>query len=160
MGIRITPEYRTLPPRFDPFSLLLRTGAFAHHRNSMDISTQQEGAECGFVAERRDTSRFPLQQEVKYRLIHSATEISGFGKTLNFGSGGILFTTEQRLPMGRTVELAVDWPARLGGVCPLQFVAVGRVIRSEPGQAAVRIQRYEFKTRANRTAFGAPASAA
>jgi len=29
----------------------------------------------------------------------------------------------------------------------LKFVAVGRVIRSEPGRAAVRIERYQFKTR-------------
>jgi hypothetical protein len=49
--------------------------------------------------------------------------------------------------MGRMVEIAVNWPARLGGTCPLQFVATGRVVRSEPDKAAVRIERYEFKTR-------------
>jgi hypothetical protein len=63
------------------------------------------------------------------------------------GSGGILFTTEDRLPVGRTVELSVNWPARLDGTCPLQFVATGRVVRSEDSRAAVRIDRYEFKTR-------------
>jgi hypothetical protein len=63
------------------------------------------------------------------------------------GSGGILFTTEERLPVGRPVELSVNWPARLDGTCPLQFVATGRVVRSEERQAAVRIERYEFKTR-------------
>jgi hypothetical protein len=63
------------------------------------------------------------------------------------GSGGILFTTEEKLPLGRAVELSVDWPARLDGTCPLQFVATGRVVRSEERQAAVRIDRYEFKTR-------------
>jgi hypothetical protein len=51
------------------------------------------------------------------------------------------------LPVGRTVELSVNWPARLDGTCPLKFVAVGRVIRSEPHRAAVRIERYQFKTR-------------
>jgi hypothetical protein len=76
-----------------------------------------------------------------------ASSISGTGTTLNMGSGGILFTTEERLPVGRTVELSVNWPARLDGTCPLQFVATGRVIRSEEKQAAVRIDRYEFKTR-------------
>jgi hypothetical protein len=45
------------------------------------------------------------------------------------------------------VEISVNWPARLGGTCPLQFVAMGKVVRSEPGQAAVKIERYEFKTR-------------
>jgi hypothetical protein len=45
------------------------------------------------------------------------------------------------------VELSVNWPARLDGICPLQFVATGRVVRSEALSAAVRIERYEFKTR-------------
>jgi hypothetical protein len=69
------------------------------------------------------------------------------GTTLNIGSGGILFTTEEKLPIGRTVELSVNWPARLDGTCPLQFVATGRVVRSDALRAAVRIEKYEFKTR-------------
>ena len=66
---------------------------------------------------------------------------------MNIGSSGILFTTEERLPLGRTVEISVNWPARLGGTCPLKFVAVGRVVRAEIDRAAVRIERYEFRTR-------------
>jgi hypothetical protein len=98
--------------------------------------------------ERRSTSRFPVQEDVRYRVVHSKSEsFSGSGVTLNIGSGGVLFTTEDRLPVGRTVELSVNWPARLDGTCPLQFVAIGRVVRSEDGRAAVRIDRYEFKTR-------------
>ena len=73
----------------------------------------------------------------------------GSGTTLNMGSRGILFTTEERLALGRMVELSVNWPARLDGVCPLQFVATGRVVRSESDNAAVRIERYEFKTRSS-----------
>jgi len=76
-----------------------------------------------------------------------AAKISGTGKTLNIGSGGILFSTEERLPMGKTVELTVNWPARLDGTCPLKFVATGRVVRAEFDQAVVRIERYEFRTR-------------
>jgi hypothetical protein len=60
-----------------------------------------------------------------------------------------LFTTEEKLPLGRQVEIAVNWPARLGGTCPLKFVASGRVVRSENNRAAVRIERYEFRTRAS-----------
>ncbi|HEY9140840.1 MAG TPA: hypothetical protein VIN93_08105 [Bryobacteraceae bacterium] len=98
--------------------------------------------------DRRGTSRFPLREGVRYRLLHSKSDpVSGSGQTLNIGSGGILFTTEDVLPVGRSVELSVDWPAQLDGNCRLKFVAVGHVIRSEPGQAAVRIERYEFKTR-------------
>jgi len=99
--------------------------------------------------ERRLTSRFPLQQEIRYRLVQSrVVSGKGVGQTLDVSSGGILFTTTERLPAGRMVEIAMHWPARLNGTCALQFVARGRVLRSDGKTAAVRIQRYEFRTRA------------
>src|SRR4051812_37297368 len=102
----------------------------------------------GGLPERRGTSRFSVREDVRYRIVHSkSTGISGSGTTLNMGSGGILFTTEEKLPVGRAIELSVNWPARLDGTCLLQFVATGRVVRSDDRQAAVRIDRYEFKTR-------------
>src|SRR5579863_5767877 len=105
-------------------------------------------ANLGGLLDRRNTSRFPVREDLKYKVLHSkAVSISGTGQTLNMGSGGLLFTTEQRLPVGRQVEISVNWPARLDGTCPLKLVAVGRVVRADAGQAAVRIERYEFKTR-------------
>ena len=114
----------------------------------MHTSTDSIGAHIGGLPDRRGTNRFPVCEDVRYRVMQSRTaKVSGCGTTLNIGSGGILFTTEERLPVGRTVELSVNWPARLDGVCPLQFVAIGRVVRSDEEKAAVRIERYEFKTR-------------
>jgi hypothetical protein len=102
---------------------------------------------------RRAAVRFPVQEEVTYRLVHSkALRVSGTGMTLNFASGGILFTTHEKLPVGRMVELSVNWPARLDGTCPLKFVATGRIVRSENDRAAVQIDRYEFRTRGTRAA--------
>jgi hypothetical protein len=115
----------------------------------------QAGPDLANSFERRGTGRFPLQEELRYRLLQSKTlQVSGSGQTLNIGSGGILFTTEDKLPIGRLVELSVNWPARLGGTCPLKFVAIGRVIRSEADRAAVRIERYEFKTRGSALSNG------
>jgi hypothetical protein len=114
----------------------------------MEISTNEGSANFGGMSDRRGTSRFRVQEDVKYSVVLSKTaKASGIGKTLNFGSRGILFTTGEQLPVGRTVELSVNWPARLGGTCPLQFVATGRVVRSDGNCAAVRIVRYEFRTR-------------
>jgi hypothetical protein len=118
------------------------------HEVSQEVGTQEANAGFGETTDRRDTSRFPVIENVKYTVVHSkALKTKGSGKTLNFGSGGLLFTTEDRLPLGRTVELSVAWPALLGGKCPLQFVATGRVVRSESNRAAVKIERYEFRTR-------------
>jgi len=123
----------------------------------MNIGTEVNSAPTGGHLERRGTSRFPLQEDVRYKIIQSKThQMSGSGSTLNIGSGGILFTTEERLPLGKTVELSVNWPARLDGTCPLQFVAVGRVVRSDPHRAALRIEKYEFRTRSLKVA--APAT--
>jgi len=47
------------------------------------------------------------------------------------------------------VEVSVNWPARLDGICALQFVAMGRVVRADGDRAAVRIERYEFRTRSS-----------
>ena len=102
----------------------------------------------GGFPNRRRTNRFPLQEDVRYRVVQArSAKVSGCGTTLNIGSSGILFTTEEKLPIGRMVELSVNRPARLDGVCPLQFVATGRVVRSENHRAAVRIEKYEFRTR-------------
>ena len=125
---------------------------------AMDMSTSKS-ANLGGTPERRGTSRFPVREDVRYRVVQSkSNNIIGSGTTLNIGSGGILFTTEESLPLGRTVELSVNWPARLDGTCPLQFVATGRVIRSENDKAAVRIERYEFRTRRGSVAAGAAAA--
>jgi len=111
--------------------------------------------------DRRETGRFPLREGVRYRLLNVRGEhVSGSGNTLNIGSGGILFTTEDMLPVGRSVEVSVDWPAQLNGNCPLKLVAFGRVVRSQAGQAAVRIERYEFRTRGKTAAEMTPPMAA
>ena len=109
--------------------------------------TEMAGLSFGGLMDRRGTGRFPVKEEVRYKVLNTKAAASGVGKTLNIGSRGILFTTEDKLPLGRLVELSVNWPARLGGTCPLKFVAQGRVVRAEPDRAAVKIERYEFRTR-------------
>src|SRR5260370_4424980 len=97
--------------------------------------------------DRRGTNRFPLQEDLQYKVLHrAAPRTTGTGKTLNIGSSGILFTTEERLPVGRMVEISVNWPARLGGTCLLKFVATGRVVRADIDKAAVRIWRHACRT--------------
>ncbi len=98
--------------------------------------------------DRRASNRFPLREQIRYREITARSAgLQSHGSTIDISSGGVLFTTDSELPHGKLVEVAVNWPARLGGVCPLQLVAVGRVVRSSGLTAAVRIRKYQFKTR-------------
>jgi hypothetical protein len=101
--------------------------------------------------ERRGSHRFPLDEEVRYKCLVDGVATSGTGRTVNIGSGGVVFTTGERLPEGAKVEMAINWPVALDGGCPLQFVATGVVLRSNRKNAAVRIDRYEFHTRATRS---------
>jgi PilZ domain len=102
-----------------------------------------------FDPERRGTDRFPIESELRYKLVENkeVTE-PGTGRTLNMSSKGILFTTATRLPLGRRVELSVDWPAQLSETCGLKLVALGRVVRSSAEVSAIRIDKYDFRTRA------------
>ena len=98
-------------------------------------------------ADRRHSDRFPIQREVRYRVLNKrAGEETGDGKTVNISSSGVLFTSEHILLPGRRLELSISWPAQLNNQCALKLVARGRVVRFEDGCAAIEIQQYEFRT--------------
>jgi c-di-GMP-binding flagellar brake protein YcgR len=101
----------------------------------------------GNSTERRSSSRFPIERDIRYKVLNkkSANE-TGAGRTINMSSSGILFTTDHVLLPGRTLEVAVSWPAQLNDRCALKLVARGRVVRFETGKAAIEIQHYEFRT--------------
>lgn len=98
-------------------------------------------------ADRRHSDRFPIEREVRYRVLNKrSSEEAGDGKTVNISSSGVLFTVDHMLLPGRRMELAISWPAQLNNKCALKLVARGRVVRFEGGRAAIEIQQYEFRT--------------
>jgi hypothetical protein len=101
------------------------------------------------IDDRRTTNRMPIQRDVRYRVLGERRAVSevGSGKTLNMSSGGVLFTTETGLMKGQRVELTVSWPAMLDNAVPLKLVAVGVLVRADETQAAISIERHEFRTR-------------
>jgi len=132
--------------RSDAFGLL--SGSMYQLQDKGKRLGRRQSVNFGGELDRRESNRFPLSENVQYRVINNRSDrASGIGRTLDMSSSGIYFTTEGPLNPGRTVEIAVDWPARLDGICPLRFVAVGRVVRAESRRAALRIDRYEFRTR-------------
>src|SRR5947209_16492106 len=98
--------------------------------------------------ERRSSDRFPIEREVRYKMLDGKSVTgSGSGKTLDISSGGVLFTTEQHLTEGKRLELSVNWPAQLNNSCALKLVALGRLVRCDATKAAIAIEKYEFRTR-------------
>ena len=107
----------------------------------------KDSSEC----DRRTTDRFPLENALRYRFLEAQESGSaGTGQTLNMSSGGMLLKVEAPLPVGEQIEVSVDWPAQLNACCGLKLVALGKVVRSNADSAAVRIEKYDFRTRAKK----------
>jgi DNA-binding NarL/FixJ family response regulator len=115
-------------------------------------------AESGSAADRRTNARFPCRLAVSYQALeHPFLSGVATSETLNISSKGLLFATEEALKPGQLLQVSVDWPARLENQVPLKLVAEGRIVRNLNGLAAMRIDKYEFRTRfikAKNTAVG------
>jgi hypothetical protein len=108
-------------------------------------------------ADRRQSDRFPIEREVRYRVLSKrSAEEMGDGKTINISSSGVLFTSQHVLLPGRRLELSISWPAQLNNKCALKLVARGRIVRFEEGRAAMEIQQYEFRTLSSGPVAGGP----
>ncbi len=106
-------------------------------------------------ADRRHSDRFPIEREVRYRVMNKrGGDETGDGRTINISSSGVLFTSEHILLPGRRLELSISWPAQLNNKVALKLVARGRVVRFEHGRAAIEIQQYEFRTHSAPTGEG------
>ncbi len=112
-------------------------------------------------ADRRTNARFPCKLAVSYQALeHPFFSGTATSETLNISSKGLLFATEEALQPGQLLQVSVDWPARLDDQVPLKLVAEGRIIRNVNGLVAIRIDKYEFRTRrlkAQSSATGIPA---
>ncbi|HTC35963.1 MAG TPA: PilZ domain-containing protein [Bryobacteraceae bacterium] len=98
--------------------------------------------------ERRSKARYPVELNVRYRTLAKGTALAGIGRTLNVSSRGLLIACEEPLVEdGSRLQVSLEWPSMLNGKTPLQLIAVCRVIRCQSEIFAVRLERYQFRTR-------------
>ncbi|MGD0295634.1 MAG: PilZ domain-containing protein [Bryobacteraceae bacterium] len=98
-------------------------------------------------ADQRLHQRYPIILKIEYKLLKKGrVEVFGTGRTMNISSGGIFFDAGDALPAHGRVELAMEWPFLLEGVCALKLVMRGRIVRKETSGVAVQISRHEFRT--------------
>jgi hypothetical protein len=96
--------------------------------------------------------RYEISLSVDYKLLSKGrVERLGSGQTLNMSTGGVCFRCMDPLPPDRSIELMMDWPFLLEGVCPLRLVMRGRIVRIDGWRVAVRVQHHEFRTAGART---------
>ncbi len=97
--------------------------------------------------DRRLQKRYPLELDLQYRILDGAEVVtSGAGTTKDISSGGVFFRVARRLPSGPAVELSIRWPALQEDAPPVELCVFGRVVRNESSGAAVRVNRYCFRS--------------
>jgi CheY-like chemotaxis protein len=129
-------------------------------RRSVSSALNSDAAESpkGSGPDRRNNARFPCRLAVSYQALeHPFFSGEAVSETLNISSTGVLFTTSEPFQPGQLLQVSVDWPARLENSVPLKLVAEGRIVRNVNGQAAMRIDKYEFRTRRAKAPAGAEA---
>jgi hypothetical protein len=115
-------------------------------RMALPINIGADQGDARRDCDRRIPGRFPMDREIRFRMTNKRNELVGTGRTVNMSSKGLLFLTEQRLPAGKRLEMAISWPAQLDQKCALKLIARGKVVRAAAGMAVVSIERYEFRT--------------
>jgi hypothetical protein len=101
--------------------------------------------------ERRRKHRFPLQRELRFKVLDGErVTTAGVGQTINISSGGVAFEVTNRVAVaiapGTLMELSISWPILLDETCMVQLVVFGQVVRIRKQVLACSIERYEFRT--------------
>ncbi len=101
--------------------------------------------------------RYPVSLHVTYKLFHNGRiQRLGSGQTLDVSSGGVCFECPDPLPPAGSIELTINWPCLLEGVCPLKLVMRGRIVRLDGQRIAVEAQHHEFRTAGIRASHAHP----
>jgi hypothetical protein len=112
------------------------------------------------AGDKRSKQRYPIDLAVKYNIVKNGLVIgTATGNTVDVSSDGIAFTTIETLRVGAYLELNINWPVLLNGSCAMKLVVEGKVVRSDGSLTAIRILRYEFRTRGRLGSQSQPASA-
>src|SRR5215468_9178394 len=110
-------------------------------------NTRHASAPDKIAGDRRADRRYPIELELKYKLVRRKRILdTGTGHTIDLSSGGVLFEAERSLPAGLNVELSVTWPVLLHNVAPMRLLIVGRVVRNDRNKIAIRTVKHEFRT--------------
>ena len=115
----------------------------------MDLNSKTRRPELAdqIAGDRRDDRRYPIELELKYKLIRRKRVLdTGVGHTIDLSSGGVLFQAERPLPAGLNVELSITWPVLLHNVAPMRLLVIGKIVRSDRSRIAVRTVQHEFRT--------------
>jgi hypothetical protein len=91
--------------------------------------------------------RYPITLDVQFTLPNKdRRKRVGRATTINISSGGVLLAFSDSLPSDGLIELAIDWPLLLNGVCLLRLVMRGCIVRHNGNGVAIKAWHHEFRT--------------
>jgi len=93
---------------------------------------------------RRSDRRYSVDLSMRCKLVGSERMIAG--RVLDISCAGVFFVSSEILPNSAKVELVIDWPVLLNGVCRMQLRGYGRIVRSNASGSAAAISRFQFYT--------------
>jgi hypothetical protein len=101
--------------------------------------------------DRRGSSRTEAELPVRFVWDDRGTSHISHGVTAQIGRRGVLLYTNDPPPLQAAVDLYIEWPYLLQGICPLELVMSGRVLRLDGVAVVVVTHRYQFRTRGERS---------
>jgi len=103
--------------------------------------------------DRRAGKRYALELPLRFQFSTRGSAIQGgHGITSDLSSCGVRFLADGELPpVGADIELAIDWPYLLQGVCPLEILVRGKVLQSTPRGVIVAVRSKAFRTHGRRS---------
>jgi hypothetical protein len=97
------------------------------------------------VKNRRTASRYDVRMPLRYRPAGSKQE-GGWkrGHTLNVSAGGVLMHLPEATPLGRALELDIEWPGLYFDRHMVRLLVVGYVTRIDASGTVLRILNRRF----------------
>ena len=92
--------------------------------------------------ERRDSCRYPIDLPVEFQIWEGSALKTGYGRTVNLSTDGILFECDPPLVVGAQIEIQIIWPA---STLPVRLFISGETVRTEANRCAVRIVRHALR---------------
>jgi hypothetical protein len=87
-------------------------------------------------------SAFPIKMPLHYAMMTGKEyDHRGEGCTVTLATREIVFESDERLPVGRVVELLIDWPAKQDGNS-LTLDVQGRTVEAHGQQTTVEVLRH------------------
>jgi hypothetical protein len=89
--------------------------------------------------------------DVRFSYSERGVTYTGAGVTVDLSRVGVCFQTDTPPPAGTKAELRIAWPFLLQGSCTLELVVWGSTLGTREGCTVLRMSRYEFRTRGERS---------